>query len=66
MTISENRAGLRLLDSSDGCHMSAPAGDVAAEYAIPPAPKRSAQQGSELVALRVKSTRASSRRWRAV
>jgi hypothetical protein len=45
--------------------MSAPAGDVAAEYAIPP-PKRSAQQGSELVALRVKSTRASSRRWRAV
>jgi len=46
--------------------MSAPAGDVAAEYAIPPAPKRSAQQGSELVALRVKSTRASSRRWRAV
>jgi hypothetical protein len=66
MTISENRGGLRLLDRATACHLSAPAGDVAAEYAIPPAPKRSAQPGSELAALRVKSTRASGRRWRAV
>jgi DnaJ-class molecular chaperone len=45
MTISENRARLRLLDSSDGCHMSAPAGDVAAEYAIPPGAKAQRSAG---------------------
>jgi hypothetical protein len=66
MTISENRGGLRLLDRATACHLSAPAGAVAAEHAIPPAPKRSAKQDSELAALRLKSTRASSRRWRAV